>query len=148
MEKGNTYVYFALTGDNFDPQVVTDRIGIIPTEAWNKGEKGLFKPNLEYSCWKLSTEIGREYILVDNLIDEVISMLFDKIEIIKSLKNQYNLKSVLEIIMYIDINEEQCTPALGHDLKTIEFLYKTQTKTDVDIYRFNSAMNDDTENNL
>jgi hypothetical protein len=38
-----------------------------------------------------------------------------------------------------DTNEEQSTPALGHDLKTVEFLYRTQTTTAVDIYRFNSA---------
>jgi hypothetical protein len=39
MENGNTYVYFALTGDNFDPQIVTDRIGITPTESWKKETK-------------------------------------------------------------------------------------------------------------
>ena len=41
METGNTYVYFALTGDNFDPQIVTDRIGVTPTETWKKGDKGM-----------------------------------------------------------------------------------------------------------
>jgi hypothetical protein len=148
MEKGNTYVYFALTGDNFDPQIVTEKIGVIPTEKWRKGDKGKYKPNLEYSCWKLSTDKGKEYILVDSLVDEVISILFDKIEIINELKNQFNLDSVLEIVMYIDTNEEQSTPALGHDLKTIEFLHRTQTKTDVDIYRFNSANNETEKNTL
>lgn len=139
METGETYVYFALTGDNFDPQIVTERIGITPTQHWKKGDKGKYKHNLAYSCWKLSTDEGKEYILVDSLVDEVIEQLFDKIEIINELKMQFNLDSVLEIVMYIDTNEEQSTPALGHDLKTIEFLYRTQTKTDVDVYRFNSA---------
>ena len=148
MEKGNTYVYFALTEDNFDPQVVTDKIGVIPTEKWNKGDKGKYKPTLEYSCWKLSTDKGKEYIMVDNLVNEVIKPLFDKIEIINELKNQFNLDSVLEIVMYVDTNEEQSTPALGHDLRTIEFLYRTSTKTDVDIYRFNSANNGTEKNAL
>ena len=139
METGNTYVYFALTGDNFDPQIVTERIGITPTEKWTKGDKGKYKPTLDYSYWKLSTDKGREYIMVDSLVDEVIGQLFDKIEIINELKNQFDLDSVLEIVMYIDTNEEQSTPALGHDLKTIEFLHRTQTKTNIDIYRFNSA---------
>lgn len=146
MESGNTYVYFALTGDNFDPQIVTERIGVTPTETWNKGDKGKYKPTLDYSCWKLSTDKGKEYMMVDSLVDEVIGQLFDKIEIINELKNQFYLDSVLEIVMYIDTNEKQTTPALGHDLKTIEFLHRTQTKTDVDIYRFNSAINE-TENN-
>lgn len=148
METGNTYVYFALTSDNFDPQIVTERIGIIPTEKWNKGDKGKYNPTLNYSCWKLSTNKGKEYIMVDSLVDEVIGQLFDKIEIINELKNQFELDSVLEIVMYIDTNEEQSTPTLGHNLKTIEFLHRTQTKTDVDIYRFNSANNETVKNSL
>jgi hypothetical protein len=148
MEKGNTHVYFSLTGYNFDPQIVTDRIGVIPTETWKKGDKGKYKPTLDYSYWKLSTEKGKEYIMVDSLVDEVIGQLFDKIEIINKLKNQFNLDSVLEIVMYIDTNEEQFTPALGHDLKTIEFLHRTKTKTDIDIYRFNSANNERDKNAL
>lgn len=139
METGNTCVYFALTGDNFDPQVVTERIGITPTEKWNKGDKGKYKLTLDYSCWKLSTDKGKEYIMVDSLVDEVIGQLFDKIEIINELKSQFVMDSVLEIVIYIDTNEEQSTPAFGHGLKTIEFLHRTKTKTDVDIYRFNSA---------
>ena len=140
MEKGNTYVYFALTGDNFDPQVVTERIRVNPTETWKKGDNGKYKRVLEYSCWKLSSNKGEEYLMVGRLVDEVINKLFDKIEIINELKSQFKLNSILEIVMYIDTNEEQSTPALGHDLKTIEFLYRTQTTTDVDIYRFNSAL--------
>jgi len=137
-----------LTGDDFDTHVVTKRIGIIPTETWNKGDKGKYKPALDYSCWKLSTDKGREYLMVDNLINEIVEKLFDKIEIINELKNQYNLESVLEIVMYIDINEKQLTPSLGHDLKVIEFLYRTQTTTDVDIHRFNSAINETEKNAL
>lgn len=139
METGNTYVYFALKGDNFDPQMVTEKIGLTPTSAWKKGDKGKHKPTLDYSCWELSTDKGKEYYMVDGLVDEVIEQLYDKIDIINELKNQFKLNSVLEIVMYIDTNVEQPTPALGHDLKTIEFLHRTQTITDVDIYRFNSA---------
>ena len=139
MEKANTYVYFALTGDDLDPQAITKRIGVIPTETWKKGDKGKHK-KLEYSCWRLSSNKGEEYLMVDRLVDEVINKLFDEIEIINELKSQFKLDSILEIVMYIDTNEEQSTPALGHDLKTIEFLYRTQTTTDVDIYRFNSAL--------
>lgn len=148
MKTGNTYVYFALTGDNFDPQIVTERIGIVPTVQWNKGNKGKCKPALDYLCWKFSSDERKEYIMVDSLVDEVIEKLFDKIEIINKLKNQFDLDSVLEIVMYVDTNEEKSTPALGHDLKTIEFLYRTQTKTDVDIYRFNSANNKTEKNAL
>lgn len=138
METENTYVYFALTGADFDLQNVTQRIGVHPTQKWNKGDKGIYKKALEYSCWKLATNKEEKCILIGSLVDEVINKLFDKIEIINELKNQYNLDSVLEIVMYINTNEEQVIPALSYSLKSIEFLHRTQTITDVDIYRFNS----------
>ncbi|WP_346859451.1 DUF4279 domain-containing protein [uncultured Draconibacterium sp.] len=141
METGNSYVYFALKGDSFDTDEVTNRLGIKPTDSWRKGDKGFYKSAVEFAMWRLSTDKGKEYIQIDNLVDEIVSQLYDKIEIINDLKKQFNLDSVLEIVLYIDTNEDNSTPALGHDLKTIEFLYKTSTTTDIDIYRFNSARN-------
>jgi hypothetical protein len=148
METGNSYVYFALKGDNFDTAEVTNKLGITPTNSWRKGDKGKYKPVLEFASWELSTDKGKEYFYIDNLVDEIVSKLFDKIEIINDLKSQFQLDSVLEIVLYIDTNEDNSTPALGHDLRTIEFLYRTGTTTDVDIYRFNSAINETNENGL
>jgi hypothetical protein len=41
MNKTNSssYVYFALKGDDFDPQVVTNKLGIEPTANWKAGDK-------------------------------------------------------------------------------------------------------------
>ena len=141
METGNSYVYFALKGDSFDTVEVTNRLGINPTDSWRKGDKGFYKSTVEFAMWRLSTDKGKEYIQIDNLVDEIVSQLYDKIEIINDLKKQFKLDSVLEIVLYIDTNKDNSTPALGHDLKTIEFLYRTSTTTDIDIYRFNSAKN-------
>ncbi len=139
METGSSYVYFALKGDSFDTDEVTNRLGITPTDSWRKGDKGFYKTAVEFAMWRLSTDKGKEYIQIDNLVDEIVSKLCDKIEIINDLKSQFQLNSVLEIVLYIDTNEDNSTPALGHDLRTIEFLYRTGTTTDIDIYRFNSA---------
>ena len=146
METHRTYVYFALTGDDFNPEVITSKLEIQPTRTWKKGDKGKYKPILEYACWELSTKIGAEYIDIDKLVDEIIDKLFDKIHIINELKLQLHLNSILEIILYVDTNEKQTTPALGHNHKVIEFLYKTNTATDVDIYRFTSIENANEQN--
>ncbi len=138
MGKSNSYVYFALKGDDFNPQEITDHLNIEPSDVWRKGDKGEYNPSPKYSCWKLSTNKGKEYIEVDKPVNEIIELLFDKIDIINKLKQRLKLSSVLGIVMDIDINPNQPTPAIGHNLKTIEFLYKTRTETDVDIYRFNS----------
>ena len=138
MEKCNSYVYFALSGDDFDPKIITDKIGITPTSSWRKGDKGEYG-HQKYSTWQLSTAKGQEYFDIDKLVDEIVNKLFDKIEIINDLKRELKIYSVIDIIIDIDINPDISTPALGHELRTIEFLYKTETITDVDIYRFNSA---------
>lgn len=148
METGSSYVYFALKGDRFDTDEVTNRLGITPSDSWRKGDKGFYKTAVEFAMWRLSTDKGKEYIQIDNLVDEIVSKLYDKIEIINDLKRQFQLDSVLEIVLYIDTNEDNSTPALGHDLRTIEFLYRTGTTTDIDIYRFNSAINETNENAL
>lgn len=141
MGKSNSFVYFALTGDKLEPHVITKELGIEPTESWKKGDIGKYNPSLKYSCWKLSTDKGKEYIDIDKLVGEIVDKLKDKIQIINELKDKYQLDSVLEIVIDIDTNPDQPTPALGHDLHTIDFLYQTRTKTDVDIYRFNSLEN-------
>ena len=140
METCKTYVYFALTGEDFDPQKITDRIGINPTESWKKGDNGKYNFDMKYSCWKLSTLTGKEEIEIDNLVSEIINKLNCKIDIINELKIQFNLASRLEIVLDIDINPIKSTPALGHDLRTIEFLFLTKTKTDIDIYRYDSTV--------
>jgi hypothetical protein len=141
METGNSYVYFALKGDSFDTDEVTTKLGIKPTDSWRKGDKGFYKSTVEFAMWRLSTDKGKEHIQIDNLVGEIVAQLYGKIEIINDLKKKFKLDSVLEIVLYIDTNEDNSTPALGHDLKTIEFLYRTSTTTDIDIYRFNSAKN-------
>ncbi|MBO0360792.1 DUF4279 domain-containing protein [Hymenobacter sp. BT186] len=117
---------------------MTRTLGIEPTNAWRIGDKGKYVPGMKFSCWEWSTEKGKEHVLIDDLVDEVLSKLEGKEELIVALKQQLGLESVLEIVLDIDINEEKTTPALGHDLRTINFLYRTQTYTDVDIYRYDS----------
>lgn len=136
--KFNTYVYFSLVGDNFSPDKITAELAIKPTDSWQTGAKGKYKKALAFSCWQLSTEKGKEYLDIDKLVSEIIHQLKDKIEIINELKQKYQLDSVLQIVLDIDMNPDQSTPYLGHDLETIDFLFKTKTKTDVDIYRFDS----------
>jgi len=140
METCNSYVKFSLCGDDFDPKIITEKIGLEPTRCWRKGDKGEYNPDLKYSCWTISTEKGKEYINIDKLVDEIVTRLSDKIEIIIELKQIFNLHSVLGIVLDIDTNQDKSTPAIGHDLKTIDFLYRTQTTTDIDIYRFDSSI--------
>ena len=91
MTEYKTQVYFALKGDNFDSKEITNRLNIEPTESWQKGNVGKYNPSLKNSAWILSTEIGKEYIDIEKLINEVLSKLDNKIDIINELKNEFDL---------------------------------------------------------
>lgn len=138
MNQSNSSVYFAFKGDNFDPNIVTGELGIEPTDSWRAGEPGKYIQQQKYSGWTLKST-SDELLDMDKLVNEVVAQLSEKIELINNLKQRLNLDTVLEIVMYIDIKEEQSTPYLGHTSEVINFLHRTGTTTDVDIYRYNSA---------
>lgn len=138
MSASNSRVYFALKGENLKPAEITVRLGIEPTTTWQKGDKGQYTSQLKFSSWQLETEEGKEPLWIDQLVTAVIAKLEDRAETILQLKQEFGLESVLAIVLYVDVNEDESTPALGHDLRTINFLYRTQTRTDVDIYRYDS----------
>ncbi|GAB3636659.1 hypothetical protein GCM10027422_22490 [Hymenobacter arcticus] len=138
MSTFNSRFYFALKGEGFKPTEITARLGIEPTTTWQKGDKGRYNSQLKFSSWQLETEEGKELLWIDQLVTEIIAKLEDKAETILQLKQEFGLESVLEIVLYVDVNEGESTPALGHDLRTINFLYRTQTRTDVDSYRYDS----------
>ncbi|MDP4271249.1 MAG: hypothetical protein Q8909_14185, partial [Bacteroidota bacterium] len=63
----------------------------------------------------------------------------DRIEIINELKADFNLRSILQIVLDIDVNPVESTLSLGFNQNIIRFLYLTNTVIDVDIYRFSST---------
>jgi|SRR5688500_4613043 len=148
MKNPGSYVYFALKGDDFDPNEITRQIGFEPTKSFRKGDKGEYISATKFSMWSFSTVAGKEDIYIDNLVEEIVNQLFDKIEIINMVKAQYELNSILQIVVWIDTNDESSTPAIGHDLRTIEFLFRTGTVTDVDMYKFNSLEEPENKNVL
>lgn len=138
MTESNSYVYFALKGENFNPEDVTSRLGILPTKIHRQGEPiGNSGNKIKFSAWYLYTD-KTDNLFVNKLVEDVVERLSDKIDTINSLKKEFQLTSILEIVLYIDENKEVSTPIIGHDLSTIEFLFRTNTETDVDICRYNS----------
>ena len=138
MSQSETYVYFALAGDEFDPAEITARLGITPTDCWRKGDPGLRGRPRHFSSWKWSTAKGTEPGCVERLVDAVVMRFEAVVGPIVQLKEELTLHSVLEIVLGVDMNQEEPTPALGHELRTLAFLHSTQTRTDVDIYRYDS----------
>jgi len=125
-------VYFALQASHaFDPDVITNRLGISPTRVMRKADP---KPKL--SSWELSS--GR---LVDEVVDvyaissQLVSRLAPLAESIQRLMSELNLSAVLQVVLRITMDDRKSTPAIGFDQETIRFLSSVSASIDVDTYR-------------
>jgi len=134
-----SYAYFVLEGQGFDPNEITNYLNTKPSEKKRKGKKGKYIPKLKYTSWECTSQKLVGQLNINFLVNQVLAKLRGKEKDIVLLKEKLKLTSVLRIVLWIDIDEEKSTPYIGHDLPTIEFLHKTQTTTDIDIYRYNSS---------
>jgi hypothetical protein len=124
-------VYFALFGDEFDPDEVTRAVGVQPTSTRRKGN-----PTPKRTAWKVSTgKIASETIDVYEMSSLVVSRLSDKADEIVAVKERLGLEAVLQVVIYLSNDESISTPALGFDHNVIAFLNSVGASIDIDTYK-------------
>lgn len=135
MDTNECYVYFALDGEDFEPNDVTDYLNIEPTSVRRKGERVASRIPL-FSSWELSTQkIINEIIDVDEMASEVIKILNPKTNQINEIAEKLNLSARLEVVLWITTNDAQTTPAIGFNVNNIKFLSNVNAYIDIDTYR-------------
>ncbi len=116
--------YFSLFGYHFNPDNVTQFLGVEPTSVNAAGTQGsLDKPVI--SSWELSTETinGDEsdvdiYVLTDNLLKQLEPI---KDKILEVCKNQ-NLSPRIGIVLTLSIDKGDSSPEVGFGARMIQFL--------------------------
>ena len=116
--------FFGISGYHFDPDVVTQHLGIEPTSVNNAGMTGsLDKPVI--SSWEFSTETITSdtqeldiYKLIDDEILKKIEPAKDKIiEICKS----QNLSPRISVVLTLSIDKDETTPDVGFGSRVTKF---------------------------
>lgn len=125
----NNYLYFSFDSDFFDTEVVTKELGIEPTSLMIKKD-----PVPKSTAWKYKIEVGNE-IDLETPLEKLIDILEPKIEVINRLKRDLNLETRLQFVIDLDINPDASTPYFGLNKRTIDFLSKTETEVDFDLYK-------------
>jgi len=72
---------------------------------------------------------------LETYLEKLIDIIEPKIEIINGLKEKYDLTTRIQFVIDIDINPESSTPYFGLNKRTVEFLAKTGTEVDFDLYK-------------
>ena len=128
-------VYFALDGDDFEPDVVTKILGILPTSVMRKGSKIPNKLPAKNS-WELSTEnVVNDYIDVFAMAESITDTLVPVKDKLKGVIETYNLVPRLEVVLWFSVNEEHSTPAIGFEPSTLSFLGEIGAFIDIDTYK-------------
>lgn len=136
METNEGYVYFAFDGKDFDPHELTKFLGIEPTSAWRKGTKIPERGIPKKDEWIFSSEkIAQELIDIYEMSSKLIAQLKPKTQLIIEAKRRFNIEPRFQVVLWISMNDEHSTPAIGFEVDVIEFLAKVGAFIDIDTYR-------------
>jgi hypothetical protein len=131
IDKTSVKVKFSIYDHEFDPELVTQRLGIIPTECWFKGDKieGRKILKRKETGWVLSTEYEESSDVNDQLI-KVIGVLEDKVNLLKEISEKYNAKLKIDIIIRVRNGK---TPVIILSQRIISFVHGTNARIDIDV---------------
>lgn len=125
----NNYLYFSFSAAYFDTKKVTEELHIKPTSVMLKKE-----PVPKSTAWKYQIDAGNDIDLKSHL-EKLIDIFEPKTEKINELKSKYKLTTRIQLVIDIDINPESSTPYFGLNKRTIDFLARTGTEVDFDLYK-------------
>lgn len=133
LDKTQVMVYFSLYGDEFPLDHVTEKLGVIPTETYKKGD---LIPNRSTACYRKETswDLGTGYQVsldVNNQLQQIINKLQNNSSIINEIKEAYSLECKFFIVIKIEGGN---TPALYLDKNIIKFAARIEAEFDVDLY--------------
>lgn len=133
MENTNIKVEFRILGDDFPPEIITEKLSIKPNEVWIKGDKIKNKDfHRKYSCWILSTGY-EESLDINNQLKKIYNIIKIKKNKLRQLKKTYELDYQFDIIINIEKKEK---PAIYLDLDIIKFANDIEAEFDFDLYIF------------
>ena len=130
-EKNRCVTFFTISGSYFEPREITKILGIQPDKSWRSDDLRADGKPYDFSYW----ECGRcdEYdVYTEEQMEKTISILLDKIDLLKKIYDNYDVGFTLEVIP--EVNADEITPCLAPSMKVIDFCHETRTRIDIDLY--------------
>ncbi len=128
----NNYLYFAFDGDYFDIDIVSEELMIKPTSFRIKKD-----PLPKSTSWTYRVDAGKD-IELESYLERLIDIFEPKVDVINSLKKRLKLETRLQFVIDIDVDPKSSTPTFGLNLRALDFLSKTKTEVDFDLYKADS----------
>lgn len=121
-------IIFSIFGDYFDINEFTEIVGVEPTGAHHKGEKGKYTIYKE-TAWDYEIITNNEYF--DNDLSIEFIKIFEKRKKIIEFREKNNLMIKIFVVFWI---KDSLVPGLYLDKKFIAFLNALDAEVDIDGY--------------
>ncbi|MYN02905.1 DUF4279 domain-containing protein [Pseudoduganella sp. DS3] len=136
-QSNESYAYFALTG-TLDPEMVSRRTGIAPTDSWRKGDlHPRTRRERKFDRWELASRLPRTEELELHIADVLVQLEASPIEFAALAKEH---SGRMQLVGYF--HEEY--PGLVFSASLVAGLAKFNLSMDFDFYALWSDARDDT----
>lgn len=140
MEKSKVKVEFCISGDDFDPQEITEKLSIIPNIVYKQGDPIKNRPlKRRCSCWQIETDY-EESLDAEEQLEKIISKLYPKKEQLQKLHNTYIVNMMF---MFVLIIENSQIPSSNFSKEFIEFVASIGAEIQFDNYVYSCAKVDE-----
>lgn len=125
-------LYLAITGEDFDPDIITNRLGASPTSSHRKGDVLKYSKNATFNGWYFSSgKIEADRPDFYEISEKLLEPLIEKAKLILGLKHDLNLMITLQGAVYLSSTEG--LPIIGFDPRVIRFLSTIEAGIDIDM---------------
>jgi hypothetical protein len=124
-------VEFSIYGECFEPEHITEIIGITPSETYLKGDVIKHgKDTRKETTWSINTgyELSND---INNQIDKILALIEDKVDILVELRNRLPINILFMIVIKVENKE---VPAIYFKKKLIQFMSKIEAEIGFDTY--------------
>ncbi len=126
------YTYFRMVG-NFNPDTVSEMLCLVPEKSHKIGDIRKNGTKYDFAAWQYG--YCEDYdIYVTNQMQKTISHLLSKTDILKEIRQKYDVNFYLEVVPEIVCGETM--PCLAPSLDVMKFCCDTQTEIDIDLYAY------------
>ncbi|MDR0140215.1 DUF4279 domain-containing protein [Metabacillus idriensis] len=154
MQRGytQTYTYFGIESNGwisskglvgnkngiFNPNDITDELGIQPFKSWQKGDKRRDGSEYFFSSWGAERS-DKDILDVEAQCLDTIKNLRNKISVLQRFKETYDVNYILVVVPSV-YGEEK--PHIAFKEEIIEFCYLTGTTINFDTYIYPTTIGD------
>jgi hypothetical protein len=124
-------IHFSIEGEDFDPEIMTQKLGITPYLAWKKGNMNILsRKTFPNSFWEI--HLGEEPSNdIENQLRKIFELLKDKKVILIKIRDEFRVEYTFALVIYI---VDQQTPGMFLERWFLDFVNELKAEIDFDTY--------------